>query len=222
MGDSRLARAFLGLSLVLTSWCAEVPQQRVVVARRTHSHNHWEREALDAGGSSLTFTVYLKQQNLDKLHSLFDEVSDPDSPRWGQFLTKAELDRLVFASPEVPRPSFAHNAQRTRRTPPQTHHSRRHDLNLAGIRCGRDLAQCLRAQKNAHRGHRRRHHEHPGCRRGASGAVPPLHAEAQRPYPRGTCARLLCTRHCHPRKSYGAAGDKGSGVLTTAHRTAPC
>jgi len=53
------------------------------------------------GDDPIRFTVYMKQQNLDELRATFHSVSDPQSPSYGQFLTKADVDNLVRTSPEA-------------------------------------------------------------------------------------------------------------------------
>jgi len=53
------------------------------------------------GEESLRFTVFLKQQNLDKLELLLHKVSDPKSESYGHFLSKHEVDELVRATPEA-------------------------------------------------------------------------------------------------------------------------
>lgn len=61
----------------------------------------WLKQAKAPPSTEISFTVFLKQQNLGLLRSTFDSVSDPDSPKWGQFLSMKEVDAMVAASPKA-------------------------------------------------------------------------------------------------------------------------
>ncbi len=39
--------------------------------------------------------TYNRQKNLDVLEQTFRDVSDPQSAKWGQFLTKEQVDNIV-------------------------------------------------------------------------------------------------------------------------------
>lgn len=74
-------------------------QFRVPIATRGMERTNHGWSSLEAPCKGrIHFTVFLKQRNLDVLDATFKAVSDPDSPRYGQFLTKQEVDQLVGAS----------------------------------------------------------------------------------------------------------------------------
>ena len=45
--------------------------------------------------TTTTFYVTLRQKNLNKLASIIHDVSDIDSPNYGNYLTKQEIDGLI-------------------------------------------------------------------------------------------------------------------------------
>eukprot|EP01112_Ceratiomyxa_fruticulosa_P013379 TRINITY_DN3762_c0_g1_i5.p1 TRINITY_DN3762_c0_g1~~TRINITY_DN3762_c0_g1_i5.p1 ORF type:complete len:699 (-),score=146.51 TRINITY_DN3762_c0_g1_i5:100-2196(-) len=49
---------------------------------------------------SINFKVLLNQRNLDVLDQTFWDVSNPKHERYGQFLTRSEVDRMVAADPQ--------------------------------------------------------------------------------------------------------------------------
>ena len=42
------------------------------------------------------FTVVVREQRIDELKNIARDVNDPDSGKYGQFLTQSQLDRLVM------------------------------------------------------------------------------------------------------------------------------
>lgn len=60
----------------------------------------WRVQRKADASMPLDLTVAVKQQNTDKLESTLFAVSDPDSPRFGQHLSKEEVDALVAPKPE--------------------------------------------------------------------------------------------------------------------------
>eukprot|EP00026_Physarum_polycephalum_P003429 Phypoly_transcript_03440.p1 GENE.Phypoly_transcript_03440~~Phypoly_transcript_03440.p1 ORF type:complete len:705 (+),score=87.98 Phypoly_transcript_03440:71-2185(+) len=80
------------LASLLALACAEYA---TIASRTPHRYSKWvvEREAYPE--ELVSFKVLLKQQNLDKLDSIFWEVSDPTSPNYGKFLTEQDVARLV-------------------------------------------------------------------------------------------------------------------------------
>ena len=90
----------LFLSAVHTAASASV---RPHVAIRTHESSSrvgWTRSGLEAvdGAHPVRFSIFLQQDGLEGLDATFSAVSDPDSPRYGKFLSKTELDAMVYAS----------------------------------------------------------------------------------------------------------------------------
>jgi len=85
---------------VITNGDNRVP----VASRLAESHFGWTHlllSPLEAAEAQITFTMYLHQQGLDQLEAIFNQISDPASAAWGNFLSKKELDDMVFASKEA-------------------------------------------------------------------------------------------------------------------------
>eukprot|EP01138_Halocafeteria_seosinensis_P012381 gb/GECG01012651.1/.p1 GENE.gb/GECG01012651.1/~~gb/GECG01012651.1/.p1 ORF type:complete len:592 (+),score=73.71 gb/GECG01012651.1/:1-1776(+) len=55
----------------------------------------WVAQQRSPKNSILTFSVSLPESNLDKLDQIFKEVTDPDSPKYGQYKEPEELNRLT-------------------------------------------------------------------------------------------------------------------------------
>jgi len=55
----------------------------------------WTRQSRAASHQSVTFVVAMKQQNLDKLDSIFWAVSDPQHPEYQNFMTIDEINAIV-------------------------------------------------------------------------------------------------------------------------------
>ena len=53
-----------------------------------------------ASSETMELVFAVKQQNLDKLHDTFMDVSDPDSPSYGHHLSNEEVHELVRPSKE--------------------------------------------------------------------------------------------------------------------------
>eukprot|EP01116_Phalansterium_solitarium_P012022 TRINITY_DN2795_c0_g2_i1.p1 TRINITY_DN2795_c0_g2~~TRINITY_DN2795_c0_g2_i1.p1 ORF type:complete len:745 (+),score=248.03 TRINITY_DN2795_c0_g2_i1:94-2235(+) len=92
MGASRLLFVVLSISV-----CAAAEIERVVVSSRETIPKGFSIQQIADPKARISFTVLLKQRNLDRLEQLFHEVSNPKSEKYGQFLTKTELDNLVRA-----------------------------------------------------------------------------------------------------------------------------
>jgi len=85
---------FLSLLVVLLALTAEARRARPPawkVLASTPKHN-----------ARTTFTFALKQKNEKVLEALVLEISDPDSPKYSQWLTKEEILNIVAPEPEVP------------------------------------------------------------------------------------------------------------------------
>lgn len=90
-------------SIVLASllvWQARA-SGRSPIAFRTgdHASQGWLVSDEQCTGA-VHFTVFLKQQGLDRLDAAFRAVSEPDSPSYRKYLSKDEVDRMVSSSTE--------------------------------------------------------------------------------------------------------------------------
>eukprot|EP00756_Hemistasia_phaeocysticola_P067191 Hpha_TRINITY_DN9783_c0_g1::TRINITY_DN9783_c0_g1_i2::g.10297::m.10297/K01279/TPP1, CLN2; tripeptidyl-peptidase I len=62
--------------------------------------NGWVKSPLPVSGSgTLHFTIVIREQNIDTLKNIALEVNTPSSPKYGHFLTQAELDKLTAPTP---------------------------------------------------------------------------------------------------------------------------
>jgi len=68
-----------------------------LIGQRFDTPRTWVKERSAHPHEPLTFTIFLKQTGLETLKSLFQEISNPDSEKYRQFLTKSELDEIVKA-----------------------------------------------------------------------------------------------------------------------------
>jgi subtilase family serine protease len=75
---------------------------RSPIAFRTgdHASQGW-RVSEEACDGDVQFTLFLKQQGLDKLNAAFRAVSEPDSPSYRKYLSKEEVDKMVSSSAEA-------------------------------------------------------------------------------------------------------------------------
>ncbi|KAJ3302537.1 hypothetical protein HDV03_004904 [Kappamyces sp. JEL0829] len=60
----------------------------------------WSEQSAAPLDYTMNLQIGLKQQNMEKLHQELLTVSDPKSPRYGQHLTKAQVESLVAPSAE--------------------------------------------------------------------------------------------------------------------------
>lgn len=58
-----------------------------------------QHEAVSAD-HEVTFSFAVKEQGLDEIKRVATEVSDPDSPKYGQYLTQAQIDEIVAPKTE--------------------------------------------------------------------------------------------------------------------------
>jgi subtilase family serine protease len=56
---------------------------------------NWSVIGNPAPKTLITLSFALKHQNLDRLHELFTQVSEPTSPKYGQYLTRSELTDMI-------------------------------------------------------------------------------------------------------------------------------
>ncbi|KAA0149154.1 hypothetical protein FNF27_05923 [Cafeteria roenbergensis] len=55
----------------------------------------WEKVARAPKHETLDFTVATPMSNVDGLQAAFEAVSDPDSPKYGMFMTKSEINEMT-------------------------------------------------------------------------------------------------------------------------------
>jgi subtilase family serine protease len=86
-----------------SSTAARGENERTYISERVEpKHGLWEGSVANIGLSeTVTFTIYMKQNGLDELNELFYNVSDPTHEKYGQFLSKSELDEIVKAVPNA-------------------------------------------------------------------------------------------------------------------------
>lgn len=61
----------------------------------------WQSAGRADGAAMLEMTFAIKQQNLDQLTNILVEISDPTNPKYGQHLTKDQVDALVAPTKEA-------------------------------------------------------------------------------------------------------------------------
>ncbi|KAJ7235622.1 peptidase S8/S53 domain-containing protein [Mycena haematopus] len=89
-------RVFLA-ALGVLSLCASAAREDVEYVmheRRTTPARRWEKRDRVPGDHLLSMTIALTQPNLDYGHDLLMEISHPDSPRYGQHFTLAEITEI--------------------------------------------------------------------------------------------------------------------------------
>eukprot|EP00947_MAST-08B_sp_MAST-8B-sp1_P003109 g3109.t1 len=74
---------------------------RVTVIDRSIAPNGWTRVNRASPETAVSFVLYLKQVGLQDLDQAFHAISQPSSPRYGSFLSAAEVDEMVHAAPEA-------------------------------------------------------------------------------------------------------------------------
>jgi tripeptidyl-peptidase-1 len=79
---------------------AIVVQARTLLFNRISTPVGWVQGMPAAKSAKMSFTVAMKQQNLDKLDATFQTVTDPDSVNWRRWLTAEQVQGLTAASPE--------------------------------------------------------------------------------------------------------------------------
>jgi len=72
-----------------------------VASKRMGALEMWKSQGPSDVSENVNFLIVLKQQNLDKLENIVNEVSNPDSSRYTQYLTKDEVLDLVAPALEV-------------------------------------------------------------------------------------------------------------------------
>ena len=74
-------------------------ESRVVQFTRTAAPPGWTLLREAPLSTAIRFTLVLQSRNLDVLEQRFWEVSDPDHPSYGRFMTNADIEALVAPSP---------------------------------------------------------------------------------------------------------------------------
>ena len=74
------------------------PGGRVEIYNRLAAPSGWTRLQPAAAVERVSFTLAVRGQNADVLEARFWAVSDPDSDSYGDFMTGAEIERLVAPS----------------------------------------------------------------------------------------------------------------------------
>lgn len=96
----------LGVVVLICTVCSSsalgervfVESPGATVASKLHP-KEWVLTTRASTQTQIKLTFALKQQNLDKLDSIFWEVSNPQSPAYSQYLSRDEVDALVAPDP---------------------------------------------------------------------------------------------------------------------------
>lgn len=82
-------------------YCLELYLEREIVADRSTVPKGWNIVRLASADYPISFSIHLKQKNLERLDQLFQEISTPGTSQYRNFLNKAQVDDLVRPDPEV-------------------------------------------------------------------------------------------------------------------------
>lgn len=74
------------------TWYGAGPQADHAIREQ---RRHWDVQGESATDAKLNFIFAVKQQNLDKLTSILNEVSDPTNEKYGDYLSFDELGNLI-------------------------------------------------------------------------------------------------------------------------------
>lgn len=75
--------------------------ERTTIIQRHLPPQNWKVVAYGNPEQRVDFTILLKQNNLNELSAQFKAVSDPKSPKWGQFMKPEEIEDLLKPSQET-------------------------------------------------------------------------------------------------------------------------
>ena len=89
----------LGFNLLVTSPVAAAPR-KYSVKEEVNSPRGWVKHSLPPPDHKIVLRIGLPQPNFHVLEKNLYEVSDPDHKRYGQHLSKAEVEALVAPHPE--------------------------------------------------------------------------------------------------------------------------
>ena len=86
------------LSLCLLPWASAAPSPSTFTPQVKEVFNAprgWRRDGLPTPDHTVELQIGLRQPNFHVLEQHLYEVSDPDHPRYGQHLSKEQVDELV-------------------------------------------------------------------------------------------------------------------------------
>ncbi|KAF8136815.1 peptidase S8/S53 domain-containing protein [Mycena galopus ATCC 62051] len=101
MSFGRVFFVLLGLLSIRVSARPRDDLEYVVHERRTTPIQRWEKRDRVPGDHLLSMTIALAQPNLAHGHDLLMEISHPDSPRYGQHFTHAEIIEIFAPADEA-------------------------------------------------------------------------------------------------------------------------
>ena len=96
-------------AFLLTLWCFSVTAYHESYNHRVFEEDQnidqwqndgWKKRERVHKDKTMELSFALKQENLDQLEKLLWEVSDPDSPKYGQYLTSAQITDIVAPLPD--------------------------------------------------------------------------------------------------------------------------
>jgi subtilase family serine protease len=74
---------------------SRISEDRFVLHERSVIPSGWQKNERTAPNTPITFYIALRQHNLDKLESVLNQVSHPDSPKWLEYLTPKQIAAIV-------------------------------------------------------------------------------------------------------------------------------
>lgn len=89
--------------LTILFGCLALSCTAKVLYERSYAPAGWTQGARASHDEAVTFTVALKQQNLDQLEKLFWEVSEPSHPSYRQYLTVEQINEMTAPKASVTR-----------------------------------------------------------------------------------------------------------------------
>jgi len=87
-------------SLVVGAFAAPSQHGAYKVKEKVAHPSNWARHSDPPSSHTITLRFGLPQANFDLLVQHLNEISHPDNPRYGEHLTKEEVEALVAPPPE--------------------------------------------------------------------------------------------------------------------------
>ena len=86
------------LSLLIFASGESGAEERVFVEKSPNLHTHRRLSMVERANADKMHDVVfaVRQKNLDKVNSILMDISDPESPNYGQFMTRAEVAALTM------------------------------------------------------------------------------------------------------------------------------